>query len=46
MPFMENSKVDSTSCKLCGKKFSRFAEMQQHMTVDHMQKEDISYHND
>jgi hypothetical protein len=42
MPIVENNKVDSSTCKLCGKKFSSFAEMQQHMTVDHMQKGDIS----
>ena len=39
---MENSKADSSTCGLCGKKFSGFAEMQQHITVDHMQKGDIS----
>jgi hypothetical protein len=39
---VENSNIDSTVCKLCGKKFSSFAEMQQHMTVDHMQKGDVS----
>ena len=39
---MENSNIDSGVCKLCGKEFSSFAEMQQHMTIDHMQKGDIS----
>jgi hypothetical protein len=39
---MENNGIDSRVCKICGKKFSSFAEMQQHMTVDHMQKGDIS----
>jgi hypothetical protein len=38
---MENSNIDSSRCKLCGAKFSSFAEMQQHMTVEHMQKGDI-----
>jgi hypothetical protein len=38
---VENNSADSRVCKLCGKKFSSFAEMQ-HMTVDHMQKGDIS----
>jgi hypothetical protein len=38
---VENSKVDSSTCKLCGRRFSDFAEMQQHMTIDHMQKGDI-----
>jgi hypothetical protein len=33
---------DSGVYKLCGKEFSSFAEMQQHMTIDHMQKGDIS----
>jgi hypothetical protein len=32
---------DSSTCKLCGKKFSSFAEMQQHMTIDHIPKGDI-----
>jgi hypothetical protein len=41
MPIVENSKVDSSTCKLCGKRFSSFAQMQQHMTIDHMQKGDI-----
>jgi hypothetical protein len=39
---VENSKIDSSTCKLCGKKFSSFAEMQQHMTIDHMQQGNIS----
>jgi hypothetical protein len=39
---VENSKIDSSRCKLCGKKFSSFAEMQQHMTIDHMQQGNIS----
>ena len=39
---MENNGIDSRVCKICGKEFSSFAEMQQHMTVDHMQKGDIS----
>jgi hypothetical protein len=39
---MENSNVDSSTCKMCGKKFSGFAEMLQHITVDHMQKGDVS----
>lgn len=39
---MENSKIDSSTCKLCGKKFSSFAEMQQHMTISHMQQGNIS----
>jgi hypothetical protein len=34
--------LDSSVCKLCGKKFSSFTEMQHHMTIDHMQKGDIS----
>jgi hypothetical protein len=38
---VEKNSVDSRVCKLCGVKFSSFAEMQQHMTVDHMQKGDI-----
>jgi hypothetical protein len=38
---VENSKIDST-CKLCGKEFSSLAEMQQHMTIDHMQQGNIS----
>jgi hypothetical protein len=42
MPIAENSKVDSSTCKLCGKRFSSFAQVQQHMTIDHMQKGDIS----
>ena len=39
---MENGKIDSSTCKLCGKKFSSFAEMQQHMTINHMQQGNIS----
>jgi hypothetical protein len=39
---VENSNIDSRVCKLCGVKFSSFAEMQQHMTIDHVQKGDIS----
>jgi hypothetical protein len=39
---VENSKIDSSTCKLCGKKFSSFAEMQQHMTINHMQQGNIS----
>ena len=31
-----------STCKLCGKKFSSIAEMQQHMTIDHMQQGNIS----
>ncbi len=42
MPIVENSKVNSNTCKLFRKKLSSFAKMQQHMTVDHMQKGDIS----
>jgi hypothetical protein len=42
MPIVENSKVNSSVCKLCGKKFASFAEMQQHITIDHMQRGDIS----
>jgi hypothetical protein len=38
---LENSNTNSNRCKLCGEKFSSFAEMQQHMTVDHMQKGDV-----
>jgi hypothetical protein len=38
---VKNSNNDSSTCELCGKKFSSFAEMQQHMTIDHMQKGDI-----
>jgi hypothetical protein len=38
---VEKNSVDSRVCKLCGVKFSSFAEMQQHMTVDHMLKGDI-----
>ena len=39
---MENGKIDSSTWKLCGKKFSTFAEMQQHMTINHMQQGNIS----
>ncbi len=39
---VKDSNIDSSVCKLCVKKFSGFAEMQQHMTIDHMQKGDIS----
>ena len=42
MPIVENSKVNSSICKLCRKKFASFAEMQQHITIDHMQRGDIS----
>ena len=42
MPIVENSKVNSSICKLCRKKFASFAEMQQHITIDHMQSGDIS----
>jgi hypothetical protein len=42
MPIVENSEIDSSTCKLCGKRFPSFAQMQQHMTIDHMQKGDIS----
>jgi hypothetical protein len=42
MPIVENSKVNSSICKLCGKEFASFAEMQQHITIDHMQRGDIS----
>jgi hypothetical protein len=39
---VEKNSFDSRVCKLCVEKFSSFAEMQQHMTVDHMQKGDVS----
>jgi len=42
MPIVENSKINSSICKLCLKKFASFAEMQQHITIDHMQGGDIS----
>jgi hypothetical protein len=35
---MENNKVDSSTCKLCGKKLSSFVEMQQHMTVEYAKR--------
>jgi hypothetical protein len=39
---VENRNIDLCLCKLCGKKFSSFAAMQQRMTIDHMQKGDVS----
>jgi hypothetical protein len=42
MPIVANGKANSSICKLCRKKFASFAEMQQHITIEHMQRGDIS----
>ncbi len=42
----EAEEVQEIQCPICGKTFQSIAEMQKHLTIEHMQKGEIPAHDD